>query len=88
MVIALTFWTHPEVVSSSWVELLGTITLVTFVAGLYKHLECHVSGCHRFGRFVHGHYKLCRVHHPQVPSKGKITQEHVNTAEVGQHRLQ
>lgn len=80
MITALSsFWTHPVVVSGSWVELLGTLALVSFVGGLYKHLECHVSSCHRLGRFVHGHYKLCHVHHPGVPSNGKITMEHVNT---------
>ena len=83
MITALSsFWTHPVVVSGSWVELLGTLALVSFVGGLYKHLECHVSGCHRLGRFVHGHYKVCRVHHPDVPSSGKITAEHINAVKV------
>ena len=76
------FWTHPVVVSSSWVELLGTLALISFIAGLYKHLECHVSTCHRLGRFTPGHYQLCHVHHPGVPSDGKITIEHIK-ATVG-----
>jgi sucrose-6-phosphate hydrolase SacC (GH32 family) len=34
----------------------------------------------RLGRFVHGHYKLCHLHHPDVPSNGKITWEHIDAA--------
>ena len=75
--LALTFWSQPQVVTDSWVELAGTITLIAFVIGAYKHLECHVSGCHRIGRFVHGHYKLCHLHHPGVPNSGKITLEEI-----------
>ncbi|HUB72469.1 MAG TPA: hypothetical protein VL979_00355 [Solirubrobacteraceae bacterium] len=76
-VLALSFWSQPQVVTDSWVELAGTVTLIAFVIGVYRHLECHVSNCHRLGRFQHGRYKLCRVHHPQVPSGGRITPEHV-----------
>ncbi len=80
MILALTFWSQPQVFTDSWVELASTITLIAFVLGAYKHLECHKSGCHRLGRFQHGHYKLCRVHHPDVPSDGRITQDHINAA--------
>ena len=81
MILALTFWSQPQVVTDSWVEVAGTITLIAFVIGAYKHLECHVGGCHRFGRFQHGHYKLCHVHHPGVPNDGKIGQKQLD--EVG-----
>jgi hypothetical protein len=77
MLPALTFWSQPQVVTDSWVELAGTITLIAFVVGVYKHLECHRAGCHRLGRFQHGHYKLCRVHHPLVPSDGHVTDEQI-----------
>jgi hypothetical protein len=80
--LALTFWSQPQVVTDSWVELASTITLIAFVIGAYKHVECHQSGCHRLGRFVQGHYKLCRVHHPHVPSDGKITQEEIKAADA------
>jgi len=73
--LALTFWSQPQVVTDSWVELASTITLIAFVIGAYKHVECHVHGCHRVGRFPHGHYKLCRLHHPAVPDDGRITAE-------------
>jgi hypothetical protein len=78
MILALTFWSQPQVVTDSWVELASTITLIAFVIGAYKHLECHVNGCHRVGRFQHGHYKLCRVHHPNVPNDGKIGQKQLD----------
>jgi hypothetical protein len=78
MLLALTFWSQPQVFTDSWVELASTITLIAFVIGAYKHLECHVDGCHRVGRFQHGHYKLCRVHHPNVPSDGKIGQKQLD----------
>jgi hypothetical protein len=82
MMLALTFWSQPQVVTDSWVELASTITLIAFVIGVYRHLECHKTGCHRLGRFVHGRYKLCRVHHPLVPDDGKITQENINAVDV------
>jgi hypothetical protein len=78
MLLALTFWSQPQVVTDSWVELASTITLIAFVIGVYKHLECHVGGCHRIGRFQHGHYKLCRTHHPDVPNDGKIGQKQID----------
>jgi hypothetical protein len=40
-------------------------------------LFCHQTGCYRRGRFRHGQYRLCQVHHPHVPSDGKITAEHI-----------
>jgi hypothetical protein len=77
LILALTFWSQPQVISDSWVEFAGTVTLIALFVGAYKHLECHVSGCHRIGRFVHGHYKLCHLHHPDVPNSGKITMAEV-----------
>ncbi len=80
LILALTFWSQPQVVTDSWVELASTVTLITLLIGAYRHFECHVSGCHRVGRFAHGHYKLCRVHHPGVPSSGRITASEVRKA--------
>lgn len=56
---------------------LGELTLIGLAVGLYRHLECHQTGCHRFGRFPHGHLKLCARHHPKVPDDGRITAEHI-----------
>jgi hypothetical protein len=81
MTLAL-FFTQPETFSGSWVELVGTITLITLLVSAYKHFECHVSKCHRVGRFVHGHYKLCHVHHPHVPDSGKITKDEIDAVQT------
>ena len=62
-------------------EIASTITLIAFVIGAYRHLECHMSGCHRLGRFQHGHYKLCHLHHPDVPDSGKITQASIDAVD-------
>jgi hypothetical protein len=80
VILALLF-TQPEVFSGSWMELVGTVTLVTLLIGAYRHFECHVKSCHRVGRFSHGHYKLCHVHHPHVPSDGRITEATVAAVE-------
>jgi hypothetical protein len=80
LILALTFWSQPQVITDSWVELASTVTLIAFVIGAYKHLECHKRGCHRLGRFTLGHYKLCHVHHPNVPSDGNVTQERIDAA--------
>ena len=73
-----TFFSQPVVWSTSLVELLTLTSIVALVAGAYRHLECHHSGCHRLGRFPHGQYKLCRVHHPQVPTTGRIDQARID----------
>jgi hypothetical protein len=61
---------------------ISEVTLVgTFIGGIlmgYRHIECQQEGCHRLGRFSHGHYKLCHVHHPHAPSDGKINQTHID----------
>ena len=50
---------------------------VAVVAG-YRHHNCSQKGCLRLGRFSHGPYKLCHVHHPEVPSDGVVTYEHIS----------
>ncbi len=82
MVLALLFWSSPQVVTDSWVELATVITLVAFVIGAYKHIECHQNGCHRVGRFTHGHLKLCHLHHPLVPNDGKITKDQIDAVDA------
>lgn len=71
----------PSVITS-WVELLTIVSIITVAIAAYRKIECHQSGCHRIGRFTHGHFKLCHIHHPLVPTDGKITQEHIKS--VGQ----
>jgi hypothetical protein len=69
--------------TEAWTEVLALLGLVTLLGGLFKHLECHRAGCHRWGRYPHGHFKLCRLHHPQVPNDGKVRAEHI--AAVAKH---
>ena len=57
---------------------LGEVTLIGGLIVAYRKIECHQTGCHRIGKFVHGHFKLCKIHHPHVPSDGKITKEHID----------
>lgn len=76
---------QPEVFVTSWIEALTLVTLGSILAGLataYHHIECHAEGCHKLGRFRHGHLKLCRIHHPLVPDDGKITAEHIRRVKL------
>jgi hypothetical protein len=62
---------------AEWLGLLvGVISLIG-IGGVVSMLICHRSGCYRRGRFRHGQYRLCHVHHPGVPSDGKVTDEHI-----------
>ncbi len=72
-----TFLSHPVVWSTSLIELLTLLSVVALASGAYRHVECHHSGCHRFGRFPHGPYKLCRLHHPHIPSTGRIDMDRI-----------
>lgn len=64
---------------AEWIGLLiGAISLVG-IGGIVSTLICHRKGCFRRGRFRCGHYRLCHVHHPDVPSDGKITDQHIAT---------
>jgi hypothetical protein len=63
--------------TQDWAEVAElALVLAAIVAGA-RILFCHKSGCYRLGRFRHGHFKLCHVHHPKVPSDGKITEKHL-----------
>lgn len=71
--------------------LLGSGALFT----LWSHLNCHVDGCPRIGKFplAGGQYKVCRQHlpegHPAHPAKGELTAElihrHHHEHEQGRH---
>ncbi len=71
MFAALRFLTE-QVVGDSYLELLTLAVLVSAFAAVYRHVECHQTGCHRLGRFTHGYLKLCHRHHPLVSDDGKI----------------
>lgn len=51
------------------IYLLGVLPL------WWHQRKCHVSGCHRLGRYTLKHYKLCKRHHPLVPTK--VTHLHI-----------
>ena len=81
MPAALPFTTsHAE-----WIGLIVAAVSLAGIGGLVSMVICHKKGCWRRGRFPHGHYRLCHVHHPNVPSDGRVTAEHiaaVKTAEL------
>lgn len=72
----------PVVFGTSLSEVLQDAGLITLIVGAWHHIECHQDGCHRLGRFTHGHLKLCHVHHPLVPSDGKVTAAHINAVKT------
>ncbi len=73
-----TFLSQPVVFGTSISEVLQDGSLVVLLAGAYRLVECHREGCKRLGRFRHGHLRLCHVHHPLVPSDGRITAGHID----------
>jgi hypothetical protein len=62
---------------AEWIGLLLAVVGLIGIGGVLSHLICHHHHCFRRGRFRHGQYRLCHVHHPFVPSDGKITDEHI-----------
>jgi hypothetical protein len=85
MVIAFAFFSE-QVFGDSYLELLALAVIVSALLTAYKHLECHKSGCHRLGRFTHGHFKLCARHHPLVPNDGKVTDKEIKAVVSSQGR--
>ena len=73
LVIAVQFTGHPEVLVSSWVEVLSATVLVSLAITAFRHFNCHVNSphfCWRFGHPVEGtHYRACTKHHPKRPRK-------------------
>ena len=63
---------------AEWIGLVVGIVSLIGIGGVVSMLFCHHSRCFRRGRFRHGHYRLCHVHHPGVPSDGKITKTHID----------
>lgn len=67
-----------EVFGDSYLELLTLAVLVTAAMTLYRHIECHEDGCHKLGKYQHGHLKLCKIHHPDVSGDTKKDIEDVS----------
>jgi hypothetical protein len=68
---------------AEWLGLIVGVVSLIGIGGIVANLVCHRSGCFRWGRFRHGHYRLCHVHHPHVPSDGKITEHHIARVQSG-----
>ena len=87
MVLATSFISQPDVLVTSYVEILSVAVLVSLAITAFRHFNCHVNSphfCWRFGHPVEGtHYRACRRHHPTRPRK--VTAEHI--AEVHTKRL-
>jgi hypothetical protein len=63
------------------------LTLLAILGTAYKHFNCHVTGCKRWGHVVHGtSYRACNRHHPRRPDDGKITAEHIAEAKADYER--
>jgi len=79
IVLATDFISEPDVLVTSYVEILSAAILVSLGVTAFKHFNCHVNSphfCWRFGHPVEGtHYRACRRHHPTRPRK--ITAEHI-----------
>ncbi len=60
---------------------LGEVALIGGIWMGLRKINCHVKGCPRIGHYeVKGTpYKVCRKHHPDVPSEG-ITESIVHDA--------
>jgi hypothetical protein len=69
------FWSG---IGSDISEVTLVIGILTMGAGLWRAHNCHYQRCWRLGRFRHGHFVLCHVHHPLVPSDGQVTGEHID----------
>lgn len=63
--------------------LLSAVSLIG-IGGAVSMLICHREGCWRRGRFTHGHYRLCHIHHPHVPSDGQIGEAEIKTETMRQ----
>ena len=91
IMLAMMFYPHEKVFADTPVELIGLIAIIITVATIlssavtwYRHSRCSNTECrnflglHRHGKYLHGHLKLCHVHHPLVPNNGKINQVYID----------
>jgi hypothetical protein len=59
------------------------LTMLAILGTAYKHFNCHVTGCRRWGHVVHGtSYRACNRHHPRRPDHGKITADQIADAKA------
>jgi hypothetical protein len=77
--IATQLISRPDVLVTSWIEILSITVLVSLAFAAFRHFNCHVNSphfCWRFGHPVEGtHYRACTKHHPTRPRE--ITAKHI-----------
>ena len=73
---------------AEWIGLIVAAVSLIGIGGVVSMLVCHRQGCYRRGRFRHGQYRLCHVHHPNVPSDGKITDEHIAAVKLVERKVE
>lgn len=62
---------------------VADLTMLSAIGIAFKHFNCHVTGCRRWGHVVHGtSYRACNHHHPRRPDHGKITAAHIAQAKA------
>lgn len=74
-------WTYQ--LYSGFLPALTVVSLVTLLAGAWRHLNCHVDGCPRIGRYpvAGGRFKVCRAHHPDEEVRSRsVSHLHILTA--------
>jgi len=74
-------WTYQLL--SGFVPALTVVSLVTLLAGAWRHLSCHVDGCPRIARYpvAGGRFKVCRAHHPEDEVRSRsISHRHILAA--------
>ena len=61
---------------------IGEVSLLVGIVVGLRHINCHVIGCRsiRTHLVVGTPYRACRKHHPNIPTLGKITPEHIAKA--------
>lgn len=87
---------YPESSSTPWtyqllsglVPALTVLSLLTFLATAFRHLNCHTAGCYRLGKFpvVGGQFKVCRKHHREITGHpDKLTVDALRELHLAHH---
>lgn len=66
-----------------WSGCFADVTIFAAAIGLYRKNNCHHTRCWRIGHFDAGHFKVCKVHHPDVDHTQPVTAEHIDRAHRG-----
>jgi len=46
---------------------LAEFGIIVGLVRIYVNSRCHEDKCHKHGKYPFQHYKLCAIHHPDVP---------------------